>query len=259
MDYSDLKYDMEEFESDQDKKLPQPSLVKDAMRTESIELPKNFDALSICSNFLDIINTRHSSRVYTQEPMSLLELSYMLWTCQGVKQIRGKKYATLRTVPSGGARHGFELYFVCQNVEGLISGTYHYLPMEHRIEFLNPIENISDALASSLCDQLWALKANVIFYFSYIPYRTEWRYGYLAHRIALVDLGHVGENIYLASTSIGLGTCGIGACVTRICDEMFELEGENEFIIYAQPIGKVNKEDFVEEKSFYEFVEKEGL
>ena len=80
MDYSDLKYDMEEFESDQDKKLPQPPLVKDAMRTESIELPKNFDALSICSNFLDIINTRHSSRVYTQEPMSLLELSYMLWT-----------------------------------------------------------------------------------------------------------------------------------------------------------------------------------
>ena len=231
MNYSDLKYDIEEFESDQDKKLPQPPLVKAAMRKDSIELPKNFDALSVHSNFLDIINTRHSSRVYTQEPMSLLELSYMLWTCQGVKQIRGKKYATLRTVPSGGARHGFELYFVCQN----------------------------DVLASSLCDQLWALKANVIFYFSYIPYRTEWRYGHLAHRIALVDLGHVGENIYLASTSIGLGTCGIGACVTRICDEMFELEGKNEFIIYAQPIGKVNKEDFVKEKSFYEFVEKEGL
>ena len=68
---------------------------------------------------------------------------------------------------------------------------------------------------------------------------------------SLVDLGHVGENIYLASTSIGLGTCGIGACVTRICDEMFELEGENEFIIYAHPVGKVNKEDFVKENSFY--------
>lgn len=259
MDYSELKYDVEEFESDQDKKLPQPPLVKESMRKESIELPKKFDALQICSNFLDIINTRHSSRVYTQEPMSLLELSYILWTCQGVKQIRGKKYATLRTVPSGGARHGFELYFVCQNVEGLDPGTYHYLPMEHRIEFLNPIDKVSDVLASSLCDQLWALKANVILYFSYIPYRTEWRYGHLAHRIALVDLGHVGENIYLASTSIGLGTCGIGACVTSICDEMFELDGENEFILYSQPIGKVNPEDFAKEKSFYEFVEKEGL
>lgn len=90
---------------------------KKAMRKESIELPKNFKDLSIHSDFLEIINTRHSSRVYTQEPMSLLELSYILWTCQGVKQLRGKHYATLRTVPSGGARHGFELYFVCQNVK----------------------------------------------------------------------------------------------------------------------------------------------
>ena len=82
---------------------------------------------------------------------------------------------------------------------------------------------------------------------------------YLAHRIALVDLGHVGENIYLASTSIDLGTCGIGACVTTICDEMFELDGENEFIIYSQTVGKVDRKDFLKEKSFYEFVEKEGL
>lgn len=47
--------------------------------------------------------------------------------------------------------------------------------------------------------------------------------------------------------------------MTSICDEMFELDGENEFIIYSQPVGKVNLEDFAKEKSFYEFVEKEGL
>jgi hypothetical protein len=40
---------------------------------------------------------------------------------------------------------------------------------------------------------------------------------------------------------------------------MFELDGENEFILYSQPVGKVNPEDFAKEKSFYEFVEKEGL
>lgn len=259
MDYSDLKYENVDFESDQDKKLPQPPLVKERMREESIDLPRNFKDLSIQTDFLNIINTRHSSRVYTNEAVSLLELSYMLWTCQSVKELRGKKYATLRTVPSGGARHGFELYFVCQNVEGLEPGTYHYLPMEHKIEFLNPLDQVKDVLSASLCDQTWALKANVIFYFSYIPYRTEWRYGDFAHRIALVDLGHIGENIYLASTSVGLGTCGIGACVTSICDKMFELNGQDEFILYAQPIGKVKKEDFVKEKSFYEFVEKEGL
>ncbi len=90
-------------------------LVKAAMRKDSIELPKNFNTLSVHSNFLDIINTRHSSRVYTQESMPLLELSYMLWTCQGVKQIRGKE-SRLCVSPSGGARHGFELYFVYQKM-----------------------------------------------------------------------------------------------------------------------------------------------
>lgn len=259
MEYSELKYENENFVSDQDKKLPQPPLVKARMRNQAIDLPTNFSILPINNNFLDVINRRHSTRVYSSTPMSLLELSYILYTCQGIKGIRGKSYATLRTVPSGGARHGFELYFVCQNVEGLKPGTYHYLPMEHKIEFLNPLDKINHVLASSLCDQMWALKANVIFYFSYIPYRTEWRYSKFAHRIALVDLGHVGENIYLASTSIGLGTCGIGACVTSICDKMFELDGEKEFIIYAQPVGKADVKDAAQEKSFYDFVEKEGL
>ena len=100
-----------------------------------------------------------------------------------------KNTRDLRTVPSGGARHGFELYFVCQNVEGLDPGTYHYLPLKHCIEFLNPIDKVSDVLASSLCDQLWALKANVILYFSYIPYRTEWRIVYRVILIRLLTLG----------------------------------------------------------------------
>ena len=78
MDYSELKYDVEEFESDQDKKLPQPPLVKEAMRKESIELPKNFDALQICSNFLDIINTRHSSRVYARTNVLIRTILYSL-------------------------------------------------------------------------------------------------------------------------------------------------------------------------------------
>lgn len=259
MNYEDLKYENEDFVSNQDKKYPQPPLVKEPMRNDFIDLPTNFDTLPMNDCLLDILFQRKSSRVYTSSEMSLLELSYILWACQGVKGLRGKSYATLRTVPSGGARHGFELYFVSKNIRGLVPGTYHYLPMKHQIEYLNSLDSVNEILSDSLCNQTWALKANVIFYFSYIPNRTEWRYGSYAHRIALVDLGHVGENIYLASTSISLGTCGIGACVTHICDEMFELDGEKEFIIYAQTVGKISSQDEAKEKSFYHFVEKEGL
>ena len=186
MNYEDLKYENEDFVSNQDKKYPQPPLVKEPMRNDFIDLPTNFDTLPMNDCLLDILFQRKSSRVYTSSEMSLLELSYILWACQGVKGLRGKSYATLRTVPSGGARHGFELYFVSKNIRGLVPGTYHYLPMKHQIEYLNSLDSVNEILSDSLCNQTWALKANVIFYFSYIPNRTEWRYGSYAHRIALV-------------------------------------------------------------------------
>lgn len=72
--------------------------------------------VTICSNFLDIINTRHSSRVYTQEPYVFVGTILYVVDLPRCETNSWEEYATLRTVPSGGARHGFELYFVCQNV-----------------------------------------------------------------------------------------------------------------------------------------------
>ena len=115
--------------SDQQQKLPQPPLVKEKMTDQQIDLPIDFENLDINSDMLQVFNQRESHRVYTQKDMSLLQLSYLLWTTQGVKSIRGNNYATLRTVPSGGARHEFETYLIVKNVSGLKQGSYHYLPM----------------------------------------------------------------------------------------------------------------------------------
>lgn len=68
-----------DYQSDQDLKKPQPPLVKEAMTSNIIALPTDFDHLTIDNDFLHVINTRQSHRVYTQQKMSLLELSYLLW------------------------------------------------------------------------------------------------------------------------------------------------------------------------------------
>ena len=133
--------DQDDFVSDQQLKKPQPPLVKVAMSEQRIMLPRNFEDLDIDGDFTEILSRRHSSRVFTQQPISLLQLSYLLWASQGVKEIRGKRYATLRTVPSGGARHGFETYLIVRMCEGLDCGVYHYLPMEHTLEFLHRIDD----------------------------------------------------------------------------------------------------------------------
>ena len=248
----------EDYATDQDLKKPQPPLAKAPMTDAAIDLPTDFSGLDIDGDFLRIINSRRSRRVYTGEPMTLTQLSYLLWCTQGVKSVRGRRYATLRTVPSGGARHPFECYLALQNVEGLEDGLYHYLPMTHRIEPLGCPADLKGFISRSLCGQDWACRANAVFYYSCVFYRAEWRYGIWAHAPILMDSGHVTENLYLAATSIGLGGCAVAAVDPGAANEQLGLDGEEETVFYAMPVGAVKADDEAED-AFYAFVREEGL
>ena len=253
---------LEGYQTDQELKRPQPPLVKAPMAGNPIDLPRDFENLGMEDNLVQLLLKRKSSRVYTQEDMSLLQLSFLLWGTQGVKDIRGKSYATLRTVPAGGARHPFETYLLVRQVEGLVPGMYHYLPMTHQLELLSAQEDpqaLLDFAEESLCGQRWAAKANVVFYWSFVPYRSEWRYWIFAHKLIMADMGHVGENLYLACAALGLGTCGIGAYDQALCDKAFQLDGEEEYTVYTQTVGTVKAGDEGKEKAFYSFVEEQGL
>lgn len=250
-----------DFESDQERKLPQPPLVKAPITPEEswIKLPMDFDTLKLKNDVISLIRDRRSARIYTQENMSIKELSFLLWATQGIKSIRGKSYATIRTVPCGGARHQFETYLMLRKVDDLQPGVYHYLPMEHALEYLRPVEDIESAITDSLCGQSWGAKANVVFYWTIDAYRVEWRYGVYAHRPALMDVGHVGQNLYLGCTALGLGCCGVAAFDHELCNQLFGLDGNNEFTVYTAPVGTVREKDLAEESMFYKFVEDEGL
>lgn len=252
--------DVEEgYQTDQELKKPQPPLAKAAMTDRILDLPRDFRTLNIGNDFLSIVNRRKSHRVYTDEPISLDALAYLLWCTQGVKSIRGKSYATLRTVPGGGARHPFECYMAVRKVDGLVPGLYHYLPMTHQMEFLNEREDLESIIGKTLLDQRWAEKASVVFYYSCVFYRAEWRYGVHAHPTVLIDSGHVTENLYLAATSIGLGGCAIAAVDGPLANTVFGLDGEEETIFYAMPVGTVSPANQEAEDAFYAFVKKEGL
>jgi SagB-type dehydrogenase family enzyme len=257
--FSDEEGLPEDYMTDQELKKPQPPLAKAPVTDQIADLPKDFSVLDIDNDFLGIINRRKSHRVYTDEAISLAELSYLLWCTQGVKDVRGRSYATLRTVPCGGARHEFECYMAIRNVQGLEPGLYHYLPMTHQIEYLGKPEDLDAFISESLCCQAWAAKASVVFYYSCVFYRAEWRYGIWAHGPVLMDAGHVTENLYLAAESIGLGGCAIAAVEPEPANKAFGLDGKEESIFYAMPVGTVKKENIREEAAFYAFVEEEGL
>ena len=248
----------EDFESDQELKKPQPPLTKAPLTDGGhIPLTKDFSSLDIKNDTVSLFRDRRSARVFTGEKMTLDELSFLLWATQGVKSIRGKNYATLRTVPCGGARHEYETYLLVIDIDGLKPGAYHYLPMEHSLEFLHPVDDMTDTVKKTLCEQTWAAKGNVIFYWAIDAYRVEWRYGISAHRPALIDVGHIGQNLYLAVTAIGKGTCGIAAFMHEDCCSLFGLDGENEFVVYTASVGTVRDSDREAEAAFYSFLDEE--
>lgn len=245
------------IQTDQQQRRPQPPLCKAAMTDHPIDLPKDFQSLPIQQDFLAIVNQRKSHRVYTEQTMSLLALAYLLWTTQGIKSIRGNNYATLRTVPAGGARHEFETYLLVHQVSGLEPGVYHFLPLTFQIERIADIPDWDPTIEKALDGQKWATKANVIFFWSCLPYRSEWRYSFYAHRVILMDIGYVSQNLYLAAESIGLGTCAVGAFDPDLCTLLLQLDGIEEFPILCSPLGTVSDEDRQKEDDFYAFLKKD--
>lgn len=227
----------DEYESDQQKKLPQPPLSNPARGMDVIPLTKEFGGLLKEADYLALLHARKSVRVYKQEPVTLEQLAFLLWSTQGVTGIRGSNYAAIRPVPSAGARHPFETYLAVFQVEGLEKGIYHYLPLEHSLEFVAAVEDLEEQVTVGLCGQGWAVKGAVTFFYTAVAYRSEWRYSIASHRVMLLDAGHVMQNLYLSAHALGLGTCAIAAFQQEAVDRLLQLDGDEEFVVYAAPVG----------------------
>ena len=184
------------------------------------------------------VRNRESRRSFTAEPLSLDELSFLLWATQGVRGLLGPGTA-LRTVPSAGARHALETYLWVFNIEGVDAGLYRYLPLEHELVLEYRDEHAGRKLAEATLGQVFVAKSAVTFIWTTIPYRMEWRYDLAAHKVIALDAGHVCQNLYLACEAIGAGTCAIAAYHQELLDQLLGVDGDEEFAVYLAPVGKV--------------------
>jgi SagB-type dehydrogenase family enzyme len=186
----------------------------------------------------EAIARRQSRRSFQPQPLTLEELSYLLWATQGVRDLAGGNPA-LRTVPSAGARHSLETYVLAFDVAGLPRGVYRYLPLEHQLLFEFEEEALDTKLVQACLGQEFVARAAATFVWSVVPYRMEWRYGLAAHRVIALDAGHVCQNLYLACEAIGAGTCAMAAYHQERLDRLLRLDGNEEFVLYLAPVGKV--------------------
>ncbi len=224
--------------SDQEKGLPQPPLeippdpdkpIIDLIKPETIEVPP-FDLRTA-------IEGRRSVRAYVREPLSLAELSFLLWCTQGVKRTSGT-YATFRTVPSAGARHAFETCLLASNVDGLEPGLYRYLALSHRLQQLDTDPALAVRIAEACLNQQFILRSGVVFLWTAVPYRMTWRYSERGYRELHKDAGHVCQNLYLAAEAVGCGVCAIAAYDDDAMAEILKIDGVEQFLIYLATVGK---------------------
>jgi SagB-type dehydrogenase family enzyme len=211
-----------------------------AADAERIDLtpPDKFQALPSVDLRFAIAN-RKSRRQFSETPVTLEELSFLLWATQGVREQSGAGH-TRRTVPSAGARYALETYLCVLNVEDLSKGFYRYLPLEHQLVVEYRDESAAEKIGWAAFQQNWMSSTATVFIWSAIPYRMEWRYGLAAHKVILLDAGHVCQNLYLASEAINAGTCAVAAYDQELMDQLLKIDGKDEFVIYLAAVGKVH-------------------
>ena len=185
----------------------------------------------------EAILRRESVRRYADTPLSLDELSLLLFATQGVRQVHSPAVA-LRTVPSAGARHAFETYLAVSRVDGLEPGLYRYLPFDGQLAQLRVDPQIHLFARRAGLNQPCLGAAAVSFLWTAVAARMEWRYDLAAHKVIAVDAGHVGQNLYLACEAIDCGACVIAAYDQEFCDHLLGVDGDEEFTVYLAAVGK---------------------
>jgi SagB-type dehydrogenase family enzyme len=153
----------------------------------------------------EALRTRRSVRAYQDEPITLAQLGQLLWAAQGITDTEGH-----RTAPSAGARYPIELYVAAGNVTGLPAGVYKYRPREHDL-LPHLAGDRRGALAQSAVRQAWIPQAPAILAITAVAERTRERYRDRTDRYVAIEVGLVGENVYLQATALGLSTVMVGA------------------------------------------------
>jgi SagB-type dehydrogenase family enzyme len=224
--------------SAQQQGLPQPPLeVPYAGEAEPIDLPAPGDVTVAEVDLRLAIEARESVRRYAEQPLSLAELSYLLWCTQGVRGVQGT-YATFRNVPSAGARHAFETYLLVNRVESLMPGLYRFLALEHKLVAVDLSPGVARAITKACWNQAMVERCAVTFVWVAVAERMTWRYGQRGYRYMHLDVGHVCQNLYLAAESVAGGVCAIAAFSDEDMNHLLGLDGEEQFVIYVATMGK---------------------
>jgi len=207
---------------------PSPSPASEGMATISLPGPRLKGEMTLEEAILQ----RRSRRDFKNSPLTLGEVSQVLWAAQGITAETG-----LRAAPSAGALYPLELYLVVgkEGVEGLGEGVYHYLPQSHSLE-PTLAGDVRQTLARLSLQQMWIAEAPLSLLITAEYERTTKKYGDRGVRYVHMEAGHAGQNVYLQAEALGLGTVTVGAFQDEEISQALNLP-QSYSLLYVMPIG----------------------
>lgn len=173
---------------------------------------------------------RRSQRVFSDEPVSLAELSQMLWAGQGVTDSEGNK----RTAPSARNVYFYSIFVVVRDVEGLEPGLYEYLPEKHALGDMDVAA--AGTLLTEAGVQDAAQKSPVVFLLSSAYGKGAESMKDAAKSSALLEGGHIGQNLYLQAESLEMATVAMAGFDAAKVGTALKLDPA-ESVVYIYPFG----------------------
>jgi SagB-type dehydrogenase family enzyme len=198
--------------------------------TEVVKLPEpRYDSQTSVETALQ---QRRSTRNYVDEPLTLPEVSQLLWAAQGITHPRG-----FRTAPSAGALYPLEVYLVAGQVSDLSEGIYKYQPRQHELVRVAEGDKRSE-LASAALGQKWVRNGAAVIVIAAVYERTMRKYGQRGERYAHIEVGHAAQNVYLQAGALQLGTVIVGAFYDDEVKNVLNMPDEEQPLC-IMPVGRI--------------------
>ncbi len=196
------------------------------MKVPDIKLPP--PQTDITFPLMKALEQRRSKRRFSGEPLSLQQISNILWAACGISLTETKRSKNRRTVPSASNSQEISVYIIIE------SGVFLYHPDQHSLKCIKV-----DDLRSDIGTQKMMKNAplGLVYVSDYSKLKK-----YLAKNddrkyfVSGTDTGFISQNVYLYCTAAGLNTCIIGFVDREKLHSKMGL-AEQQKIIYTQAAG----------------------
>ncbi len=187
------------------------------------------------TGLFDVARAWNPDVAFAGASLPLEQLSTLLALTNGITQPGPR--LPLRAAPSAGALYAGEVYVVAERVKGIAPGAYSYSVMEHALVPVNADARLADvAAALERPSEVEGAAAAILLTNVFARYRG--RYANRGYRYALIDSGHIGENLRLAAAESGLGERAPLRWEDDQLNGLLRIDGRAEAVCDVHLIGK---------------------